>query len=283
MKHILAILLLTLSAVAARSQSTQAIYTRTDSLTIVRLLQKHTGTALPITPLTFAKEFIGVPYVAHTLEAGDDKRLVVNTRELDCTTLVETAAALTICANNGKQTFDEYLEVLQKLRYRGGKIDGYASRLHYFSDWIADNTSLGLVKEISGNKAPFTATQHINVFYMSRHPNSYKALKADKSLVEEIRKTEKALNSYCRYIPKKRLRNAVALQSYIKDGDILALTTNKAGLDIAHLGIAVWHKGELHLLNASMIHKKVIDEPMTLYRYMQEHPTQTGVRVIRIN
>ena len=40
--------------------------------------------------------------------------------------------------------------------------------------------------------------------------------------------------------------------------------------------------GKLHLLNASSIHKKVVLEPMTLYQYMQKHPVQTGIRVIRL-
>jgi hypothetical protein len=38
----------------------------------------------------------------------------------------------------------------------------------------------------------------------------------------------------------------------------------------------------LHLLNASSIHKKVIDEPMTLYTYMHKHPVQIGIRVCRV-
>ena len=60
------------------------------------------------------------------------------------------------------------------------------------------------------------------------------------------------------------------------------LLLNKAGLDIAHLGFAVWRADGLHLLNASQLHKKVVEEPMTLYRYMQQHPTFTGIRVVRI-
>ena len=52
--------------------------------------------------------------------------------------------------------------------------------------------------------------------------------------------------------------------------------------DIAHLGFAVWKDGKLHLLNASMLHKKVVEEPMTLYQYLQQHSTHTGIRIIRI-
>ena len=69
----------------------QVTYQRQDSLTICRLLQSSTPQT---SVLTLARHFLGVPYVAHTLEVNDDERLVVNTRQLDCTTLVETVAAL---------------------------------------------------------------------------------------------------------------------------------------------------------------------------------------------
>lgn len=85
-----------------------------------------------------------------------------------------------------------------------------------------------------------------------------------------------------RYIPKASIRNTSLFRSTIKDGDIIAITTSKKGLDTSHIGIAVWHKDGLHMLNASQIHKKVVEEPMTLYQYMQRHPSQTGIRIIRM-
>jgi hypothetical protein len=72
------------------------------------------------------------------------------------------------------------------------------------------------------------------------------------------------------------------LRQAINDGDIIAITCKKEGLDIAHLGFAVWHADGLHLLNASMLHKEVVEEPMTLYQYLQQHSTHTGIRIIRI-
>lgn len=84
------------------------------------------------------------------------------------------------------------------------------------------------------------------------------------------------------YIPKEKLKYPELLKSTIKDGDIIAIVTNKKGLDISHIGFAVWHRGNIHLLNASSIHKKVIEEPMTLYQYMMRHPSQIGIRIIRV-
>ena len=69
----------------------------------------------------------------------------------------------------------------------------------------------------------------------------------------------------------------------MRDGDIIAITCQKPGLDIAHLGFAVWQKDGLHLLNASQIHKRVVEEPMTLRQYLEKHPSHTGIRIVRSN
>jgi len=99
-----------------------------------------------------------------------------------------------------------------------------------------------------------------------------------------IAKQEKMLTGrQFRFIPKSAVRNTKLLRSVIHDGDILAITTSKAGLDIAHLGFAVWRKDGLHLLNASQIHHQVVEEPMTFRKYLSKHPAHTGVRVIRLN
>jgi hypothetical protein len=255
-----------------------------DSITISKLLaeakQLPSSTNLP---LFFAQKFIGRPYVASTLEGDAQERLVVNTRQLDCTTLVENVVALTLCAQNKQYTYFAYKHALVDLRYRGGVIDGYPSRLHYFTEWITDNTKAGVVSEVQSPNPPFTAVQTVKVNYMSTHPKSYQALREHPEFVSAISKMEQQVSgAKYRFIPKKSVGNKALLRKAIKDGDIIAITCNKAGLDIAHLGFAVWKKDGLHLLNASQLHKKVVLEPMTLYKYLQKHSSHTGIRIIRI-
>jgi len=260
-------------------------YLQKDSLTICRLLDE--AQTLPHTtnfPLFFARKFLDIPYVAHTLEINDDERLVVNTRQLDCTTLVETVTALTLCAYRHLFTWRDYLNALTAMRYRHAQIDDYTSRIHYFTEWITLNTEAGIVTEIQAPDPPFSAVQHVNVSYMSTHPNSYKALREHPEFVDAIRVMERQVSGGTfRYIPKQAVKNHTLLRRVINDGDIIAITCKKAGLDIAHLGFAVWKDGRLHLLNASMLHKKVVEEPLTLYQYLQKHSTHTGIRIIRIN
>ena len=256
-----------------------------DSVTICRLLAE--SRQLPSTaclPLFFAQKFIGRPYVASTLEGDKTERLVVNTRQLDCTTLVETVTALTLCAQNRQYTYFAYKHALVDLRCRGGVINGYPSRLHYFTEWILDNTRAGVVTEVQSPNPPFTAVQTVKVSYMSTHPQSYQALREHPEFVGAISQMERQVSGrQFRYIPKKLVGNSKLLRGAVRDGDIIAITCNKAGLDIAHVGFAVWKKDGLHLLNASQLHKKVVSEPMTLYRYLQKHSSHTGIRIIRIN
>lgn len=234
-------------------------------------------------PLFFARKFIGRPYVAHTLELFDDERLIVNTRELDCTTLVENVTALVLCTYRNLYTYRDYLNALMSLRYRDGRLCGYTSRLHYFSDWIDDKVRMQLVDEVQQPNPPFSREQVLDIYFMSRNSSKYKALVAHPDFIGEISKQEKNLsgNRY-RYIPKNAVLNTGTLRNTVKDGDIIAITSSKKGLDIAHLGFAVWREDGLHLLNASMLHKQVVEEPMTLHMYLSKHPTHTGIRIIRI-
>ena len=219
MRRICILLTGLLTALAASAQVT---YGQADSIKVCSLLQQ----ARPDTPLLwFARQFLGVPYVAHTLEVNASEQLVVNTRQLDCTTLVETVAALALCAREGKSRWADYLGLLQRLRYRQGRLDGYPSRLHYFSDWIIDKTAMGLVEEVQKPNPPFTAVQKLAVNYMSRHPKSYRALAANPALLPAIRQQEKALTGRTfRYIPKSAVKNTRLLRQTIRDGDIIATT-----------------------------------------------------------
>ena len=265
-------------------QASAAVYEPTDSITVCRLLSEACQQPLSTNiTLFFARKFIDRPYVAHTLETDGEERLVVNTRQLDCTTLVETVTALTLCAKAGECSFAAFRKKLQAMRYHNGVIDRYPSRIHYFTDWIVSNSEAGIVSEIQKPNPPFTAVQTVSVGYMSQHPDSYKALKNHPEYLSEISRMEQRLTGQkFRYIPKAKVLNTKAMREAVHDGDIIAITCKKAGLDIAHLGFAVWRKDGLHLLNASQLRKKVVEEPMTLGKYLSQHPSHTGIRIIRI-
>lgn len=283
MRSILTTLFLACMATVGIRAQQAPLYQPADSITVVSLLAKA-RLCQPSTNymLFFARQLKDIPYVAQTLEVSPTERLIVNLRQLDCTTYVETVCALTMCMNRQQYSFADYCHNLQMLRYRNGIINGYDSRLHYFTQWIEDNTRLGFVRETQSQAPPFNATQTIDVFYMSRNPEKYPMLKGNTTLISSIAAQEHAINgTRYQFITKDNITNTQTMRRTINDGDIIAIITSIPGLDTSHIGIAVWHRDGLHLLNASQIHKKVVEEPMTLRKYMQQHPRQTGIRVIR--
>lgn len=256
------------------------IYNKADSIKVVDLLKKKVD-GQPM--LFYAKQFINVPYVASTLDVTDPEQLVVNLHALDCTTLVETAAALTQTKWQEKTDFASYCRNLEFIRYRNGKMNGYLSRLHYFSWWIHDNEAKGILQEVKEAKYS-PARIHVKNNYMSTYPEKYKFLKGDTFRIDSIRKLEEEIQGFDGYyLPEANTSLGKAQLSNIQDGDIIAIVTTKKGIDYSHLGFAVWGRdGKLHLLNASSIHKKVVLEPKTLRQYLKEHPSSIGIRVFRL-
>ncbi len=280
MPKILTAILLALTALPLQLKADEITYQKEDSAEIAVLLSAK-GTH---SPLYFAKKLLGRPYVGQTLEINEEEQLVVNLRELDCTTLVETSAALALAEKNNERSFTGYCKALKQLRYRNGNISGYASRLHYFSQWIADNVAKGLVEDIGTSGGfPFTAKQELNLSFMTKNPQYYRQLKADEDLRKEIEKQEKSINgTIVNYIPKNLLNLDKTKLNCIHDGDIIALVTSKDGLDISHVGIAIWKGNKLHLLNASSLKHKVVADSQSLYEYQRKRQTQLGIRVIRL-
>lgn len=269
-------------------------HAETDSVRVERLLAESLKQPDNTCWMTwFARKMLGVPYVGGTLDYryandrnvinGEDP-IITNTKQLDCYTYVEMCTALTFCRKYHQKTFPEYRNWIRCLRYYSGHASSYDSRLHYFSQWIDEHTRTHHVTEIQMNGAPFTAQQTLELTVMSKYPNAYSALTNHPLFIQEIEKREKELTGQVkRYIPRAQLGNTAVLRNAVHNGDILAIVTNKRGIDVSHVGIAIWHKDGLHLLNASSIHKKTVEEPMTLQQYMSRHPNQAGIRVVRVN
>lgn len=281
-KYVLMTLCVISLLATASARTVKADYRRSDSVKVVRLLrqaaQPDTSTNYMI---YFARQLCGLPYVGKTLEKNEDEKLVVNLRQLDCTTYVESVLALTMCAKQGKTSFKDYCRNLQQIRYKDGEVR-YTNRLHYFTYWMNENVRKGIVKHVGGSPELFSATQTVNADYMTTHIDLYPMLLKRKDRIPQIRNMEKAItgNRYA-YIPKSKLGDSKLLRNTIRNGDIIVILTSRKGLDTSHIGIAVWHADGLHLLNASSIHKKVVEEPKTFKQYMMEHKSHIGIRIVR--
>ena len=230
--------------------------------------------------LHFAKKMLGVPYVAGTLDGNEEEELVVLVDSLDCTTFVETVLAFCIADKRGERDYEGFKKALTQIRYRDGILNGYTSRLHYFSDWIRNNEQMGFVKECTSETA-CSQPKELWLDFMTTHVDSYLPMKKDPELVLEMAAHEKNWQGIVvSYIPKEKL-NLSPEELKIKDGDVLAMVTNIKGLDIVHVGFAFWKDNQLHLLHASSSAKKVIEDPKTQYESSKNTKAHIGVRAIR--
>jgi hypothetical protein len=281
----LLVAILLLATLGAKAQ--EVFYLKSDSVKVVSLLRKAQADKPSNLMLYFAHLFEGVPYVAHTLEISTTEKLIINLRELDCTTLVETVFALALTAKQGSVRWDDYCTNLSLIRYRNGKPEGYASRNHYFYWWVESNMQKKLIT-LPDIPTPLRYRQVIDVNYMSNHVDSYRMLKAGGAKVQKLIKDyEKAsFGKVMYYIPAAQLgaKKSSQLSTTVHDGDILAIVTRRQGLDTSHIGIAEWGSdGFLHLLNASKLAKKVILDSRPINKYMATQRLQQGVWVIRPN
>ena len=239
---------------------------------------------------SLAAFFLNTPYVAATLEHPDgEERVVVNLRQLDCLTLVENVVCLQAWLDSLSQPGHPYVSealqtalyvrLLESVRYRGGQCRGYVSRLHYTSEWIADNRQKGFVTDLTDRFSP--QPYRPDVHYMSQHPESYPALRGRPERIRALAAVEAEVNRLClEYIPKNQLGR---WESQIPSGCIAAIVTSAEGLDIGHLGFTVRQDGQLHLLHASSTAGRVVVSEKTLVEYLQGIHRFTGLILLSVN
>ena len=249
---------------AMRHATTQAA----DTTGIGRLMQR------------IGLHFRGRPYLEGTLDQPDTETLVVRLDGFDCVTFVETALAMARGVRAGDTTYAGFARRLAEQRYRDGTMQGYCSRLHYFTEWLADNEERGIVErlddELGGRRMRDTLD------FMSTHRSAYDRFATNDSLYACIQKMEKDLQAQqrdrpVRYVPQDSIR---AVYDQLRAGDIVAIATAVDGLDVSHTGLVYAHEnGSKGLLHASLSDGVVVSPD--LQRYVQTIDHQIGIVVAR--
>lgn len=225
--------------------------------------------------VAIAELLLGTPYVGGGIE-GEPEMLTIRFDSLDCTTFVETVLALEMTLEERRSSWHDFAYNLERLRYRGGSLNGYASRLHYLSDWIIDNSHRGNLQEVT-ERIGKSMSQIKTLDFMSRNRDKYPAL-ADGNEFERMKGFEMGYRSHrYSYIKGVDIKNAD-----IKDGDIIAITTKTPGLDVQHVGIAKLKDGGVYLIHASSAEGKVVVDTLPLAEYLRRNRSATGVRVVRL-
>lgn len=250
----------------------------TDTLRITEILTSPSVTDVAddgARTVAIAEMFLGTPYVGGGIEDAPEM-LTIRFDSLDCTTFVETVLALEMTLEERRSSWHDFAYNLERLRYRGGSLNGYASRLHYVSDWIIDNSHRGNLQEVTERIGKSTS-QIKTLDFMSRNRDKYPALANDNEF-ERMKGFEMGYRSHrYSYIKGVDIKNAD-----IKDGDIIAIATKTPGLDVQHVGIAKLEGGVVHLIHASSAAGKVVVDKLPLTEYLRRNRSATGVRVIRL-
>lgn len=227
--------------------------------------------------LAIARSFLGTPYVHGTLDQAASEQLTVNLRELDCWTFVENSLGIALSARIPNPAYDTLQKYVQQLRYWGGMVNGYASRIHYFSGWLLQAEKLGYLRDITRELGGVPYRKHIG--YMSARPQKYPPLRDPDARRVMTQVEERVSQHQWFYIPQHRVAQ---MEHLIQEGDIIALTSAKRDLDIAHQGFAVRRNGRVYLLHASSLGRRVILAAQPLAKYVLAQKGQTGIMVARL-
>lgn len=278
--------------VVALSDSNRATWSAEDWQVFQDKVQWGASAGLDTIPageaiVRMGETFVGTPYRAGTLEVPGPERVVVNLHELDCVTFVETVLALTrfvrqdgvVPLADSLRARTRYEAYLRDIRYLAGVVEGYASRLHYFSDWLASNASAGHIEIMTGQLGGVPDSRPVT--FMTSHANAYPAL-SDSGTLAKIVIVEGQLNSGSvrQVVPKDSI---AAIVNGIRDGDIIAAASTTTGLDASHTGFAFWTNGELHLMHAPLTGSPVEISPLPLAERIQGIPSQWGIMVARVD
>ncbi|MEM6732116.1 MAG: N-acetylmuramoyl-L-alanine amidase-like domain-containing protein, partial [Myxococcota bacterium] len=145
---------------------------------------------------------LGTPYDDTPQSAGPET-LEVRVDKLHCVSLVEYADALARCLWRESPTSSCFLGEVEQTRYRNGEMSNYASRLHYFVDWLGDNQKRERLRRLDRELTAVSIREPF--FFMTRHPHSYPAL-ADQDTRAAIVAAEKRLShAEHMYVPRERI------------------------------------------------------------------------------
>ncbi|MEG4999129.1 N-acetylmuramoyl-L-alanine amidase-like domain-containing protein [Microcoleus sp. B4-D4] len=223
-----------------------------------------------------ADNFLGKPYAENLLDNSGEEKLIVTLNKFDCVLFVETVLAISRGLSVKDYDYQNFVNRLEQQRYVNGKMNGYCSRLHYFSEWINDNQKRKTVENITAELGGVPMNKTLN--FMSQHRSSYPQMVKDEATYQCIVNQEADLaKTIVNYIPTNRIKS---IYSQLKPGDIVAVATDLKGLDVTHTGFVYRNAdGNLGLIHASPA--GAVTVAYDLQRYISRVESAIGIVVVR--
>lgn len=253
---------------------------------VVAKAEREKWRNLPIGERTVrvARELLGVPYVNYTLEVDDRiESPVVNLKGMDCWTFYENALAIARMIHHKPPPYkpQDMLHMVELERYRNGVCTGnYLSRMHHLEEVFHDNQRRGYAMNVTP-RLPGAVRLQREIREMTVQWKNYRYLKSNPSLVEPMGKIEAQVSKLPVYhIPKAKVR---AVEPYLRNGDICAITTNWKFGYTSHVGIIYQHNKRAYFMHAtsdrSKGRKTIIDKPIT--DYLNGNSKHAGIVICR--
>jgi len=202
---------------------------------------------------------------------------------LDCTTFVETAMALAFTVIEKRSSWRDFVYNLRRIRYRGGEIEGYPSRLHYICDWAVDNKYRGNFSDATGTFPRYSEMVR-SIDFMTDNRKLYPAL-SDQSNYDRIKAIESGYRNHKFPYIKTIDLGSKATKAAFRNGDVVALVSTLKNLDVTHMGIVVKESPEAdpYLLHASSSNGVVEISSRPLAEFLKKNRQWLGVRVFRLS
>ncbi|MUG90837.1 DUF1460 domain-containing protein [Bombella sp. ESL0385] len=200
----------------------------------------------------------GTPYLAQPLigSATTQEELILSWRGVNCMTFVEI-----ILAASRSFTVEQFIHALIATRYRHHHVT-FTERRHFYSDWLYGTPIL--CRDLSPH---FPYAQHISKTLNLKLPPTSPANTAPEDRYLPGIPLKKRLITY---LPTKPLLDNLhhhTIKTHIKSGDVIGIYSPLPGLDVFHIGLAIWRGHELLFRNASSLpeHRYVVDTPLADY------------------
>jgi hypothetical protein len=233
-----------------------------------------------------AREMVGTPYVNYSLEVDDRiESPVVNLNGMDCWTYYENALAIArmLRYQPGPYRPVDMLHMVEIERYRNGVCTGsYLSRMHHLEEVFHDNQRRGYATNIT-SRLPGAVKIHRDIHEMTVQWKNYRYLRSNPALVGPMGRIEAQVSNLPVYhVPKSRVR---AVESYLRNGDICAITCNDSSGYTSHVGLIMRIANRAYFSHATSDrnkgHKVVIDRPIT--DYVNQTSNHAGIIICRPN
>ena len=211
--------------------------------------------------------------------APGPETLQVDLEAFECVSFIESAIAVARCGWSRDTTEGCFRRELERTRYRKGEMGNYASRLHYFVDWIEDNETRGRIENLTVSLGGEPHRKEF--FHISKRVLERSSLPAgDRSvLTREMEATEQRLSNRSHAVLSRE--RAPRVLDGLRDGDLVAFVRERPGLLVHHAGFIYWANGTPRLLHASSYHARVVITSSDVTDYLLRRPERRGVIVAR--